>query len=154
MSERPSCRVTRCAAEEIPAQKNAVITTRNKSVPFEAKKSIERDKEIEGTDRIIRACSCARNEKMPKFVYHIAEACVVSGLGRTRLYEEIACGRLDARKLGSKTVITAESLRKYTESLPPATINVKPRWPAQEGAGSGDRRENSPAAASPLKTLA
>ena len=65
---------------------------------------------------------------MPKFVYHIAEACVVSGLGRTRLYEEIACGRLDARKLGSKTVITAESLRKYTESLPPATINVKPRW--------------------------
>jgi hypothetical protein len=59
---------------------------------------------------------------MPKFVYHIAEACVVSGLGRTRLYEEIACGRLDARKLGSKTVITAESLRKYTESLPPATI--------------------------------
>jgi hypothetical protein len=83
---------------------------------------------------------------MPKFVYHIIEACAVSGLGRTRLYEEIACGRLDARKLGSKTVITAESLRKYTESLPPARINVKPRWPAQEGAGSGDKLGNSTAA--------
>jgi hypothetical protein len=114
-------------------------------VPFEAKKSIERDKEIGGADRIIRACSCARNE-MLKFVYHITEACALSGLGRTRLYEEIACGRLDARKLGSKTVITAESLRKYTENLPPARINMKPRWPAQEGAGSGDRRENSTAA--------
>jgi hypothetical protein len=83
---------------------------------------------------------------MPKFVYHIAEACVVSGLGRTRLYEEIACGRLDARKLGSKTVITAESLRKYTESLPPARINMKPRWRAQEGVDSRDRRANSTAA--------
>lgn len=48
------------------------------------------------------------------------------GLGRTRIYELIAAGRLDARKAGTKTLITGESIMAYGASLPPAPIASKP----------------------------
>lgn len=43
--------------------------------------------------------------------YSIDEACRVSSLGRTRLYQLINEGRLQVRKLGKRTLIPAESLR-------------------------------------------
>lgn len=43
--------------------------------------------------------------------YSVNEACRVSSLGRTRLYELIAEGRLRARKIGNRTLIPASSLR-------------------------------------------
>lgn len=43
--------------------------------------------------------------------YSINEACRVSSLGRTRLYELIGEGRLDARRIGKRTLIPAASLR-------------------------------------------
>ena len=43
--------------------------------------------------------------------YSVADACKVSSLGKTRLYALIAEGRLEARKIGKRTLIPAASLR-------------------------------------------
>jgi excisionase family DNA binding protein len=43
--------------------------------------------------------------------YSIKDACRVSTLGRTRLYQLISEGKLEARKIGKRTLIPAASLR-------------------------------------------
>lgn len=43
--------------------------------------------------------------------YSVSEACRVSSLGRTRLYQLISEGRLEVRKIGKRTLIPAASLR-------------------------------------------
>ena len=43
--------------------------------------------------------------------YSVSEACRASSLGRTRLYQLIAEGRLAVRKIGKRTLIPAASLR-------------------------------------------
>jgi excisionase family DNA binding protein len=43
--------------------------------------------------------------------YSIKEACRVSSLGRTRLYQLIGEGKLETRKIGKRTLIPAASLR-------------------------------------------
>jgi len=43
--------------------------------------------------------------------YSVSEACRVSSLGRTRLYQLIGEGRLEVRKIGKRTLIPAASLR-------------------------------------------
>lgn len=48
----------------------------------------------------------------PKLAFTIGEACHAVGIGRSKLYELIGQGRLQTRKIGSRTVIPAESLRK------------------------------------------
>jgi len=40
------------------------------------------------------------------------------GIGRSKVYEEIRDGRLQAKKLGSRTLITAEAASDYLSSLP------------------------------------
>jgi excisionase family DNA binding protein len=47
--------------------------------------------------------------------YSVAEACRVSSIGKTRLYALIAEGRLEARKIGKRTIIPAASLRRLIE---------------------------------------
>lgn len=51
--------------------------------------------------------------------YSIADACRVSSLGRTRLYSLISEGRLEARKVGKRTLIPAASLRRLIEGEAP-----------------------------------
>lgn len=48
--------------------------------------------------------------KLPKIAYSIREACHTSSLGRTSIYNHIAAGRLQAKRIGGRTVIPAESL--------------------------------------------
>lgn len=50
----------------------------------------------------------------------IAEASAAAGIGRTKLYEAIADGRLMARKLGKRTLILRDDLRQFLAALPPA----------------------------------
>ena len=40
------------------------------------------------------------------------------GVSRSKVYEEIRLGRLRAKKLGSRTLITATDGRAYLDSLP------------------------------------
>jgi excisionase family DNA binding protein len=50
--------------------------------------------------------------------YTIKEACTVSRTGRTTLYSAIRRRDLVARKLGKKTLILEEDLRRWIERLP------------------------------------
>lgn len=57
-----------------------------------------------------------------RLAYTIPDAVAWSGIGRTSLYLLLAQGKLEARKAGNRTLILAESLRRYVESLPAADI--------------------------------
>jgi Helix-turn-helix domain len=50
--------------------------------------------------------------------YSIAEAYSVARAGRTALYEAIRSGALRAVKRGRRTIVLADDLRRYLESLP------------------------------------
>lgn len=50
--------------------------------------------------------------------YTIKEACSVSRTGKTTLYAAIRRGDLLARKLGKKTLILEDDLRRWIEHLP------------------------------------
>jgi excisionase family DNA binding protein len=62
--------------------------------------------------------------------YSPKDVCAALGCGTTFLYQEIAAGRLEARKMGKKTLIPAESLRGYLASLPKADIRTGQRGAA------------------------
>lgn len=47
--------------------------------------------------------------------YSVADACKVSSLGKTRIYQLAAEGRLEVRKVGKRTLVTARSLRALIE---------------------------------------
>lgn len=51
-----------------------------------------------------------QTNQTPKLAFTIAEACHAVGIGRSKLYELIAEGRLETRKIGSRTLIPAGSL--------------------------------------------
>lgn len=53
-----------------------------------------------------------------KLAYSINETSEVLGVGRTKIYKEIAKGKLEARKIGKRTVVTSEGLNAYIASLP------------------------------------
>ena len=56
------------------------------------------------------------SEQLPEpLAYSIADACRASSIGRTRLYQLIGEGRLEARKIGKRTLIPAASLRALIE---------------------------------------
>jgi hypothetical protein len=54
--------------------------------------------------------------------YTIADAVLVSGLSRTRLYQFFSEGVLTPRRAGRRTLILADELRDVVRNLPPAPI--------------------------------
>lgn len=52
-----------------------------------------------------------QNQETPKLAFTIPEACHAVGIKRSKLYELIGQGRVETRKIGSRTIIPAESLR-------------------------------------------
>jgi excisionase family DNA binding protein len=48
----------------------------------------------------------------------IAQACAVTGLGKTKLYELIASRTLKARRLGRRRLVLRRDLQEFLESLP------------------------------------
>ena len=66
----------------------------------------------------------------------IHEAAKAAGIGRSSLYEEIANGRLQARKLGRRTLILVEDLNRWLSTLP-LTHDVRPEgMPSASATGS------------------
>lgn len=57
---------------------------------------------------------------LDKLAYSIVEAARVAGIGRSTLYEALAAGELKAVKLGRRTLIPADELRRFLAALPPA----------------------------------
>ena len=58
------------------------------------------------------------NQPPQAAMHPIDRACVISGCGRTKIYQLIALKVLDARKLGRRTLLTDESLRRFLAGLP------------------------------------
>jgi len=52
------------------------------------------------------------------FAYSVDEAAKNTDLGRSKLFEEIKAGNLRAKKVGRRTIVLAEDLRKYLRNLP------------------------------------
>jgi excisionase family DNA binding protein len=52
----------------------------------------------------------------PKLAYSIGEAANAISIGRSKIYELIAQGRIETRKIGKRTVIPAASLHRLLEA--------------------------------------
>jgi excisionase family DNA binding protein len=52
--------------------------------------------------------------------FSINDFCVRYGIGRTTIYEEIRTGRLEAVKVGRRTLITEQAAQDWLRSLPKA----------------------------------
>jgi excisionase family DNA binding protein len=57
-----------------------------------------------------------------RLAYPINDLAEALGIGRSKIYEEIREGKLQAKKLGSRTLITAQAASDYLSRLP----DVKP----------------------------
>jgi excisionase family DNA binding protein len=51
-----------------------------------------------------------------KLAYSVKQACQVSSLGKTTIYAHIAANRLRVVRLGGRTLIPADSLRRLLEA--------------------------------------
>ena len=49
---------------------------------------------------------------MRKLAYSIHEVCRETSFGKTKVYQLCSEGKLDARKIGRRTIITGESLER------------------------------------------
>ena len=59
-------------------------------------------------------------EGTQRALYSPRETEAILGISHATLYRLINAGRLDARKIDNKTVITDELLRRFIEALPKA----------------------------------
>lgn len=50
--------------------------------------------------------------------YDVNGAARVIGCGRNKVYDEIAAGRLDARKVGRRTIIPRAAILAWLDALP------------------------------------
>ena len=53
-----------------------------------------------------------------RLAYPIDDLADAIGIGRTKIYEEINAGRLRAKKLGSRTLVTTAAALAYLDTLP------------------------------------
>lgn len=56
----------------------------------------------------------------------VTEFCHWSGIGRTSAYEEISAGRLQAKKVGRRTIIPMVEAVRWMETLPSGTNRFVP----------------------------
>ena len=56
----------------------------------------------------------------PKLFYGLRETAALLSISRTTLYRHVCEGRITTVKLGNRTLIPAEALRQWIESLAPA----------------------------------
>ncbi len=53
-----------------------------------------------------------------KYFYSVPEVCsALGGLGRTKIYSYISSGQLKVVKVGARTLITSEELRRFATQL-------------------------------------
>jgi excisionase family DNA binding protein len=64
----------------------------------------------------------AAAERSTEAAETLDELCASTGVGKTKVLEEIRAGRLDARKLGRKWIIPASAKQRWLASLPASQI--------------------------------
>jgi excisionase family DNA binding protein len=57
-------------------------------------------------------------DELDQIGFSVAEAAKKAGVGRSTIYEELASGRLRARKLGRRTIILKSDHQEWLASLP------------------------------------
>lgn len=57
-------------------------------------------------------------DKVEKLAFSIDEAAMRAGLGRDAIYAAVRQGKLEAKKMGRRTLVTADALRRYLDGLP------------------------------------
>jgi hypothetical protein len=68
----------------------------------------------------IHSCGFGRDQELARFFFSVRETEAILGISHASLYRLIVNGKLDARKLGNKTLITAESIERLATHLPKA----------------------------------
>jgi len=68
----------------------------------------------------ITSCGTGHNHGPARALYSPRETEALLGISHSTCYRLINAGKLDARKLGSKTAITAESIERLLVGLPKA----------------------------------
>ena len=58
------------------------------------------------------------SDNPPRLAYSVSEAYRALGIGRTRFYELIAEGKIQARRCGGRTLIPADALADFLARLP------------------------------------
>jgi hypothetical protein len=75
---------------------------------------------------------------MSKYLYKVSEAKAAIGIGVTKLYTLINDGTLEARRIGRRTYITADSLERFVANLPklvtPTMAKTRPKEEERRGA--------------------
>ena len=60
----------------------------------------------------------AKRKEKPKVAYQIDEFCDAFGIGRTKFYLELKAGRLKARRVGKRIIVTAADAAAWLAALP------------------------------------
>ena len=55
----------------------------------------------------------------PPVCYTVEQACVATGIGKTKIYEALESGALPAKKWGKRTLILKADLLKFLSNLEP-----------------------------------
>lgn len=58
---------------------------------------------------------------MSQIAYTIENAAEVANIGKTKLYQALNSGVLEGRKVGRRTLIPHDALRRWVDSLPKYT---------------------------------
>lgn len=66
----------------------------------------------------------SENESRPLWV-RPAEACRLSGLGLTRLYELLNTGELESRKLGAARLVSVASIERLGVEVKPEAVPLR-----------------------------
>ncbi len=60
------------------------------------------------------------DDQTSPFALTVADVTRRTGIGRTSIFEAIRAGRLRARKAGARTLVMADDLKAFLDSLPDA----------------------------------
>jgi len=55
---------------------------------------------------------------MDQILYTIAQCCPLAAIGRTKFYELVANGEIPIKKIGRKSLVAADDLRRWAARLP------------------------------------
>lgn len=66
----------------------------------------------------VQSCALGKDQIAARALYSPRETQQIIGISHATLYRLIAAEKLDARKLGGKTLITADSIERFIAELP------------------------------------